>query len=266
MDFFERGDQTRHRYYDTTGQLYYEYDPHRPHGVAEVRMPNGAIYRVPVQSISQIREIYCWQVYNKHMKIEDLKGKIIFDIGAMAGIYSVMIAIAGAEKVIAVEPNKANYTLLSENIALNKLVTVKPVPLIISDQDNVKTKLYTSPDGPGGHSLILEHVKGGSSFIGPKGDKVTLYETVPSITLDSLAKMNNVIPDFVKMDIEGAEHLAMLGATDLLAHGHTEYAIATYHEEKTHSKVVNIFEQFDYEIKEAGGGYQGDRYVYAWKL
>ncbi len=219
-----------------------------PYGIAEIHMPSGAIHRVPVMSICQIREIYCWQVYNKHLKIEDLAGKTVFDVGAMAGVYSVMAALAGAAKVIAIEPNKANYALLSENIILNGLITVDSVPMIISHKDNAEMKLYTR--NPGSHSII-------------HSDNV-IFEAVPSITLDSLAKALNTMPDFVKMDIEGAEYLAMCGAKDLLTHG-TEFAIASYHGEKTHSNVVKLFEQYDYEIKETGSGYQGDRFIYAWK-
>ena len=242
-----------------------------PYGIADVHMPTGAIHRVPVQNINQIRELYCWQVYNSHMKIKDLKGKTVFDIGAMAGVYSIMAAVAGAKKVIAVEPNKANYALLSENIILNGLTTIESIPMIISDQNKAEMKLFINTN-PGAHSISLEHVEsGGARWVDSDGERITLFENVPSITLDSLAKELNIIPDFVKMDIEGAEYLAMCGAADLLTRGHTEFAIATYHGKQIHNHVLDVFERFDYiiEVKGPGGGppsnRQGGRFVYAWK-
>jgi len=222
----------------------------KPYVIAEIRMPHGAIHRIPVRSINQIKKIYYRQVYNRHMSINNLAGKIVFDVGAMAGVYSVMAALAGAERVMAIEPNKANYSLLSENIILNGLINVDSFPMIISNQDNIKMKLYIRE--PSSHSIIR--------FAGE-----TISEMVPSITLDSLAKEFNITPDFVKMDITGAEYLAMLGAKDLLDHGHTEFAVATYHSNKVHSNIVKLLEQYDYDIQEMGTEYHGDRFIYAWK-
>jgi len=224
--------------------------PHED-GVVEVHMPSGAVTRIPTLCICQVREIYSWKVYNHHLSIEDLKDKIVFDIGAMAGVYSIMAAYAGASQVYAVEPNKANYALLQENVTLNKLTNITTLPMAISNQDNVEVKLFNHPR-PGSHSIT-------------RFTDVKNFDMIPAITLDSMASEFKVTPDFIKMDIEGAEHIAMSGAKRLLQEGKTEFAIATYHGDKIHDIVVDHFEHFDYEVDVQGSGGQGGRFVHAWK-
>jgi len=222
--------------------------PHK-FGVSEVHLPNGAVNRIPTQCIAQIREIYCWQVYNQHLKVEDLKDKIVFDVGGMAGVYAIMASFAGAKCVVTVEPNVANYALLQENIRLNKLENIISVPMAAINQNGVELKLFSNP-GPGSDSvtLFVDHDK---------------FDMVPGVTLDALA-LQHGIPDFVKMDIEGGEGAAMEGAKTLLKLGKTEFSVATYHSDRIHKQVLALFEKYEYETEVFGSGGQGGLFVNAW--
>ena len=80
----------------------------------------------------------------------------------------------------------------------------------------------------------------------PYCDKVTIIQKYVSnkdsnstITLDYYSKTNNIIPNFIKMDIEGFEEKAISGANSILTNGtETICAICTYH---TPTAEKNIF-------------------------
>lgn len=48
-------------------------------------------------------------------------------------------------------------------------------------------------------------------------------------TIDNFCKSNSIIPDFIKMDIEGAELSAIIGATETIKNHRPQMAISIYH-------------------------------------
>ena len=74
--------------------------------------------------------------------------------------------------------------------------------IAISNEDNQSISMAFHPGSPGG-----------SSFVAKTGDE----QIVMTMTVDTLIK-NGVIesPDFIKMDIEGAEVLAFEGISDIV--------------------------------------------------
>lgn len=124
-------------------------------------------------------------------------GDIVVDLGANIGIFSRFASDKGAKKVFSFEPVQENFKLLS----LNRPENCEAHRLAVSDTDNMSLKIAYKADAPGGSSII-------------KYDDGIL-QTCMSITIDTLVK-NGVIeqPDFIKIDIEGAEILALKGASD----------------------------------------------------
>lgn len=115
-------------------------------------------------------------------------GMIVADMGAHIGIYSVIAALRGA-KVIAFEPEPHNRELLRKN-AEGLPITI--IPKGVSDHEGSAT-LYLHGDNKGRHSIFGE---GTPLHI----ETTTLSEKV----------------DFIKMDIEGAEPLALKGACSII--------------------------------------------------
>lgn len=55
------------------------------------------------------------------------------------------------------------------------------------------------------------------------------FYPVQAITIDDYCERNNVIPDFIKMDIEGAEPLALRGCEKTLKKYRPKFAVCIYH-------------------------------------
>lgn len=126
---------------------------------------------------------------------ENLKeGDYFFDIGANIGYYSVLASkiVGKTGKVFAFEPDPENFNKLSENIKLNGC-------------ENVILENKAVADHSGKLNFISERFRKGESRISADGK--TKVET---ITLDNYVK--NLKIDCIKMDIEGAEILALKGA------------------------------------------------------
>ena len=134
-------------------------------------------------------------------------GMTVIDIGANIGYYTVIagkrIGVNG--KVFAFEPEENNFSLLSRNISLNKLNNVTVFKVALADKSGEKS-LYLDNDNKGHHSLSSQK---------SRTEKRVLVKTD---TLDNiLEKYGSPKIDLIKMDIEGAEFLALKGMVKTLA-------------------------------------------------
>jgi FkbM family methyltransferase len=127
-------------------------------------------------------------------------GMIVVDIGANFGYYSrILSELVGPRGVVfAFEPNPENVAVLTHNLKSRKYSNVRPVAAAISDK-NRDAPLYVSP-GHSNHSLI-------SGFT--ETEKTIQVQSMTLDTFLSAQGINKV--DFMKIDIEGGEPLALAG-------------------------------------------------------
>ena len=128
------------------------------------------------------------------------KGDTAIDIGAMIGCYTLVFAklVGETGRVFAFEPEIENYEILKKNININGYKNTKLAYMAVSDTDGYAT-LYVNDGNLGMHSL------GKPTYWKPKG-----VISVKTVRLDTcLSKSCRV--DFIKMDIQGAEGLALKG-------------------------------------------------------
>lgn len=126
---------------------------------------------------------------------------VLFDIGANIG----MVALHAARRcrTIAFEPDPSFLARLRRNAQLNPDITVQVLPIAVSDSDG-RVVLYT--DGADGNSPSLVH---------QRNEKFEVE--VEARSLDSLLEVGDLPgPTVIKLDIEGAEILALRGAHNLL--------------------------------------------------
>ncbi|HRU04311.1 MAG TPA: FkbM family methyltransferase [Candidatus Brocadiia bacterium] len=131
-------------------------------------------------------------------------GAVALDIGANIGYYTLLMAsIAGPEgRVYAFEPEPANYALLCENLRANNLGNVTTFQKAVSDREGVVC-LSMSSENMGDHRI---HHRGAGRRLAE----------VEAVTVDSLADELGGRLCLVKMDIQGAEGLALKGMQETL--------------------------------------------------
>ena len=156
-------------------------------------------------------------------------GMTVYDIGANAGFYTLALSrlVGPGGRVIAFEPEATNVHFLRRHVKLNKMENVTIVQAAVV----------------AGSGMVPFEGSAAQGSISQQGSYL-----VPSISLD---EFNGPPPSFIKMDIEGAEVLALRGAERVLKQTHPSLFLATHSEElKRESKSILAsmgyrFTQFD---------------------
>jgi FkbM family methyltransferase len=128
-----------------------------------------------------------------------------FDIGANAGIYSILLASKGlGGELIAFEPDPGNYARLLANLSVNRLIgTVRALPLALGAQPG-EMSLMEAGAGNRGESWIVHPDKPPEEAPGVATHRVkqVRFDDEFSITGKTI---------LMKMDVEGSEFHALAG-------------------------------------------------------
>lgn len=145
-----------------------------------------------------------YELEGQKVFIENLKsGDIIFDIGANVGFYSLLAAeLAGEEsRVFSFEPLEENFNYLKKHILINNYRNIFLFKEAVADKNDFG---------------FFKKEK--SSAMGHLGDGNIKVET---ISLDEWIKNGKLpFPNFLKIDVEGAEFSVLKGAQNLLKEKH----------------------------------------------
>jgi FkbM family methyltransferase len=130
-------------------------------------------------------------------------GDVFVDGGANVGLFTLAAAIrvGSTGKVVAFEPGRAVRLRLLENVVLNGLSQVEVIPSALSDRVGQASFRVFDKSGAG-----LNH-------LAPIADEAGDLETVGLTTLDAaLIPHDRDRLTVIKLDLEGAEHAALVGA------------------------------------------------------
>lgn len=140
-------------------------------------------------------------------------GAVLWDVGANVGLYACYAAKARNCRVIAFEPSVFNLELLSRNIFLNGLTErVTLVSLPLSSRVAESTLSMTSMQWGGALSTFGESY----GFDGRPLDKIFECRTIGLSMDDAIEKLGLPYPDYIKMDVDGIEHLILGGGPKVL--------------------------------------------------
>ncbi len=131
----------------------------------------------------------------KHIK----EGNLVFEIGSNIGQYSLGISekIGPSGRLVCVEPDTNNFAFLTFNVLKNKCDNIELLHNAVSDQEGKSIFFKDTVTGGRMGSLIKKYVS-------DKYEGKT--EEVGTITLKRLKEQFGT-PDFVKVDVEGAENI-----------------------------------------------------------
>lgn len=161
----------------------------------------------------------------------------IWDVGANCGTFSAFSLSRGVKsKIIAIEPDIFLVSLLLRNATNHNLY---PICAAVSDSHDF-LDLHVAENGRASNSIST--TKGRSERGG-----VRTEQPVITITLDHLLSHFGT-PDIVKIDIEGAELLAITGGPKLLSKRTTRFLIEIDAENK--DGIMGTMLSYGYEVQE----------------
>lgn len=160
------------------------------------------------------------------------EGGVVYDIGAHVGFYTLLAsALVGPRgKVIAFEPLPRNIRYLKEHLRLNRCDNVLVVEVAVGDESGIAS--------------FEEGTNSYTSHLSPKG-----CFKVKIVRLDDLVSSGEIpSPDYMKIDVEGAELLALSGARSILANYHPTIFLAT-HGIKVHQQCCDFLKSIGYDLQ-----------------
>lgn len=133
-------------------------------------------------------------------KKEVTEGATVLDISANFGYYTLLAAnlVGESGTVFAFEPHLGNFATLQKNVEINGCKNVVPVKRAVSDKS-------------GYANLFM----GGDNTLHSLSNRVGKAIMVETVALDEFFDEDCQV-DVIKIDIEGAEMLALLGAERLI--------------------------------------------------
>lgn len=139
-------------------------------------------------------------------------GAVFFDVGAHAGYYALLASqlVTANGRVVAFEPDARNLTYLEEHLRLNDAGNVTVIEAAVSD-------------ACGTARFAAEQ----SGFGGTLSDAGSA--SIHTVTLDGLIEAGTVpAPDYIKIDVEGAEFRVLCGARRVLKAAHPTVFLAVH--------------------------------------
>lgn len=165
-------------------------------------------------------------------------GDVVLDCGANVGVYTRHALDAGARTVVAIEPAPENIDCLRRNFADEvKAGRVIIYPKGVWDTDE-EIQIRTFDKESGGNSVALNFP---GSREGPRVPLTTIDKIAAELRLDRV--------DFIKMDIEGAERKALVGARDSVARFQPRMAISLEHRPHDYEAISAIVAKLWPELK-----------------
>ncbi len=173
-------------------------------------------------------------------------GSAVYDVGANVGVYSIRMArLAGpGGRVVCIEANPICVQYLRTNVLLAGLENVDVLPVAVLHK-NGETRFTVNY---GNSNLGL------SEESGHYGVKVGHQLTVPCFELDQLiATYGLPPPDVLKLDVEGAEHLAVLGMRRTLEQ-YRPPLLVELHGEDCAANTLEVLDRYDYSYLDPVSG------------
>lgn len=157
------------------------------------------------------RQIF-WEGYYERALVDWLKGvltpaDVFWDVGANIGAIS-LVAAGLCRRVVAFEPDPRSILGLRRNIDANRLVNVEVIPSALGLEAGSATLYQAATCNTGMTSLISGRHRAAAEHI------------VAVVRADDvIAQRPDLAPTVMKLDVEGAEHLVLGGAPNLLRSG-----------------------------------------------
>jgi FkbM family methyltransferase len=194
---------------------------------------NGIFYCgnniITVYTLNQFKEEHIYPYFS-------IGDGAFIDVGAHIGKYAVKVGKNKPNKVIAIEPEEYNFTLLKKNVYKNGLSNTLLINKGVYSQKG-KLSFYLSDKGEGLHSIF-------------QTDDTTTKTTIDVDTLDNIIDEINFKGkiDLIKIDVEGAEVEVVKGALKIIKENHPKLIIEVSKENPQNlNDIKELLSNFNYK-------------------
>jgi FkbM family methyltransferase len=153
-------------------------------------------------------------------------GDTFLDVGAHYGWMSMVACgqVGAAGKVVAFEPSPPLIEILQYNKKANRFRQMEIVPEAVADSTGQTAMFYLENRGESFLNSLVAH----SNESAGKLTEASSTIQVPTVSLDDYCAKTNRQPNTVKIDIEGAELLALRGCSRLLKECRPDFIVAIH--------------------------------------
>lgn len=178
--------------------------------ISNYYLPDNTVYEIPV---------FYYENGLKNMSIEELQyiyNGDILDLGGYIGDSALVLSKHTEKKIYSVELNVGNVDLMKKVLEHNKIEEQVEIIQCAVGKENGEQVYY----GESSYSTLNKCVDN------------KLYvekEKIQVRSVDSLVQEYNIVPHFIKMDVEGMEFDAIMGAKDTICRFKPILSISIYH-------------------------------------
>ena len=180
---------------------------------------------------------------------EKKENLIFWDIGANIGLYSIYNSLKHPKSTtIAFEPSSSNLRVLTRNISINNLEkNIKVISMPLTNKKNIFQEMNESQFYEGGahHSFGETFNQEGKEF--KPTMKYNLLGTTINYFLENLILD---IPDYIKIDVDGIEHLILEGGDKFLKNEKVKSLSIEVNEnfKEQYNNILNLMNKYEFKF------------------
>lgn len=180
---------------------------------------------------------------------DNTKQFIFWDIGANIGLYSIYNSLKNFNSTtISFEPSTSNLRVLSRNISINNLsnrINIFSLPLSNKNNEFCLMKETNFIEG-GAHNTFSENI----NFEGKEFDSNMNYKLFGT-SINYLLDQNILdYPDYIKIDVDGIEHLILTEGTSCLKNLKLKSILIELNKnyDEQYKKVIELMKKYKFKL------------------
>ena len=206
-------------------------------------IPETIVRGVPIKIILPLNQVGVYNTFKDWEKREPEvldwidgfeRGCIFFDVGASFGTETLYAALknGGPKKIVSFDLDLESSFNLAYNISLNNISNVENYFLALSDGLNLMSYMCVTQ---------YYHVEGRNKY-----DKV--YYKAMSISMDQFINMTNIFPDYIKIDVDGAEESIISGMAETVKNKKLRSVVIEV-SDRSEPTISNFFHKAGFKIE-----------------
>jgi len=180
---------------------------------------------------------------------QEKENLIFWDIGANIGLYSIYNSLKHPKSTtIAFEPSSSNLRVLTRNISINNLEkNIKVVSIPLTNKENIFQEMNEGQFVEGG---ALNSFGEKFDFEGKEFKPTMKYNLLGTTINYFLENSILYIPDYIKIDVDGIEHLILEGGNKFLNDKKVKSLSIEINEnfKEQYDKVLNLMNKYEFKL------------------